>query len=99
MRPHQSFIFIKNGEQIVRVSGTAVFVKDRMVGKLSGDETKTMLMVKKMYCREGCWLWMISGGESGVFPGDCLQSNQAEAQNGGWQAPDADPYCNQDRAG
>lgn len=38
----------KNGEQRVRVSGTAVFVKDRMVGKLSGDETKTMLVVKNV---------------------------------------------------
>lgn len=38
----------KNGEQSERVAGTAVFVKDRMVGKLSGDETKTMLMVKNV---------------------------------------------------
>lgn len=35
-----------NGEKNERVAGTAVFVKDRMVGKLSGDETKTMLFVK-----------------------------------------------------
>ncbi|MEK4848391.1 Ger(x)C family spore germination protein [Paenibacillus sp. FSL H7-0756] len=38
----------KNGEQSERVAGTAVFVKDRMVGKLSGDETKTMLIVKNV---------------------------------------------------
>ncbi|WP_339253313.1 Ger(x)C family spore germination protein [Paenibacillus sp. FSL P2-0136] len=38
----------KNGEESERVVGTAVFVKDRMVGKLSGDETKTMLIVKNV---------------------------------------------------
>lgn len=35
-----------NGEKNERVEGTAVFMKDRMVGKLSGDETKTMLFIK-----------------------------------------------------
>ncbi|WP_405106705.1 Ger(x)C family spore germination protein [Paenibacillus sp. FSL K6-1217] len=39
-------IHAKNGKTNERVEGTAVFVKDRMVGKLSGDETKTMLTVK-----------------------------------------------------
>lgn len=30
------------------MAGTALFLKDRMVGKLSGDETKTMLMIKNV---------------------------------------------------
>ncbi|WP_238650882.1 Ger(x)C family spore germination protein [Paenibacillus piscarius] len=36
----------KNGEKSERVAGTAVFLKDRMVGKLNGGETKTMLFIK-----------------------------------------------------
>ncbi|WP_340021113.1 Ger(x)C family spore germination protein [Paenibacillus sp. FSL K6-1096] len=36
----------KNSEKRERVAGTAIFVKDRMVGRLSGDETRTMLFVK-----------------------------------------------------
>ncbi|AIQ56041.1 hypothetical protein PBOR_02995 [Paenibacillus borealis] len=36
----------KNGQKNERVEGTAIFVRDRMVGKLNGDETKNMLFVK-----------------------------------------------------
>jgi spore germination protein KC len=39
-------IHVKNDRKNERVEGTAVFVKDRMVGKLDGDETKSMLFVK-----------------------------------------------------
>ncbi|UQZ34694.1 hypothetical protein C2I18_14880 [Paenibacillus sp. PK3_47] len=35
----------ENGQKNERVSGTAIFVRDRMVGKLDGDETKSMLFV------------------------------------------------------
>lgn len=41
-------IHVKNGQKNERVEGTAVFVKDRMVGKLDGDETKSMLFVKNL---------------------------------------------------
>lgn len=36
----------KNGQKNERVNGTAVFVKDRMVGKLDGEETKYTLFAK-----------------------------------------------------
>jgi spore germination protein KC len=37
------FIHEENGQKNERVNGTAVFKRDRMVGKLNGDETKSML--------------------------------------------------------
>lgn len=36
----------ENGEKSERVAGTAVFMQDRMVGKLNDGETKTMLFTK-----------------------------------------------------
>lgn len=36
----------ENGQKNERVNGTAVFVRDRMVGKLDGEETKYSLFVK-----------------------------------------------------
>ncbi|MBW4085146.1 Ger(x)C family spore germination protein [Paenibacillus sp. S150] len=36
----------KNGQKNERVDGTAVFVKDKMVGKLDGEETQSMLFAK-----------------------------------------------------
>lgn len=36
----------KNGQKNERVNGTAVFVRDRMVGKLDGEETKYSLFAK-----------------------------------------------------
>ncbi|KHL92792.1 hypothetical protein QW71_27060 [Paenibacillus sp. IHB B 3415] len=41
-------IHMKNGQKNEKVEGTAVFVMDRMVGKLDGDETKSMLFVKNL---------------------------------------------------
>ncbi|QSF45495.1 Ger(x)C family spore germination protein [Paenibacillus tianjinensis] len=40
------YVYEKNGQKNERVNGTAVFVRDRMVGKLNGDETKHALFVK-----------------------------------------------------
>lgn len=40
------YINEKNGRKNERVDGTAVFVKDKMVGKLNGKETKSMLFAK-----------------------------------------------------
>lgn len=36
----------ENGKKTERVDGTAIFKKDRMVGSLNGDETKSALFVK-----------------------------------------------------
>ncbi|MEK3695612.1 MULTISPECIES: Ger(x)C family spore germination protein [unclassified Paenibacillus] len=36
----------KNGQKNERVEGTAIFVEDKMVGKLDGNEAKCMLFVK-----------------------------------------------------
>lgn len=41
------YVHEKNGSKNERVEGTAVFVKDRMTGKLSGEETKSTLLIKK----------------------------------------------------
>lgn len=35
-----------NGEQVLEISGTAVFKKDKLVGLLDGDETKYLLFIK-----------------------------------------------------
>ncbi|WP_440961308.1 Ger(x)C family spore germination protein [Paenibacillus nitricinens] len=40
------YIHEKNGQKNPRVSGTAIFKMDKMIGKLSGEETKYMLFVK-----------------------------------------------------
>lgn len=40
------YTYEKNGEKYERVNGTAVFVRDRMVGKLDGPESKSMLFVR-----------------------------------------------------
>lgn len=36
----------KNGKKSERVNGTAIFARDKMVGKLNGKETKSMLFAK-----------------------------------------------------
>jgi spore germination protein KC len=40
------YMYEKNGQKNEHVNGTAVFVRDRMVGKLNGDETKYALFAK-----------------------------------------------------
>lgn len=40
------YIHEKNGQKNPRVSGTAIFRMDKMIGKLSGEETKFMLFIK-----------------------------------------------------
>ncbi|SEU29491.1 Ger(x)C family spore germination protein [Paenibacillus sp. NFR01] len=40
------YTYEKNGQKYERVNGTAVFKRDRMVGKLDGPESKSMLFVR-----------------------------------------------------